>query len=68
MFPWENLDFLNVRDAGFWHSGRPFALLKMPSLQNLKDFLVTPPLNPLLGTFDTPFLNGTLSNNKCNRN
>lgn len=30
-------------DTGFWHCGRLFAQLQMPSLQNLKEFLVTPP-------------------------
>ena len=46
MLPWENLNFLNVRNAGFWHSGRLFPLLQMPSLQNWKDFLGDPPLQP----------------------
>ena len=34
-----------VRYAGFWHSGRLFALLQMPSLQNLNEFFGddTPP-------------------------
>lgn len=30
-------------DTGFWHCGWLFAQLQMPSLQNLKEFLVTPP-------------------------
>ena len=38
MLPQENLNFLNVRNAGFWHSGRLFALSQMLSLKNLKDF------------------------------
>ena len=33
-------------DTGFWHCGRLFAQLQMPSLQNLKEFLVTPPFTP----------------------
>ena len=33
MLPWENLNFLNVRNAVFWHSGRLFALLELPSLE-----------------------------------
>ena len=44
-----------ARNAGFWHSGRLFALLQTPSLQNLKDFLVNPPLNPLLLLLTPPF-------------
>lgn len=35
-------------DTGLWHCGRLFAQLQMPSLQNLKEFLVTPPLHPIL--------------------
>ena len=54
MLPWENLNFLNVRNAGFWHSGRLFPLLQMPSLQNLKDFLGDPPLQPIIFSFDPP--------------
>ena len=38
----KNLNFLNVRNTGFWHSGRQFALLQMPSLENLKAYLRTP--------------------------
>ena len=38
MLPQENLNFLNVRSAGFWHSGRLFALSQMlSSMKNLKD-------------------------------
>ena len=37
-------NFLNVRNAGFWHSGRLFVLSQMPSLQNLKEFIWWPPL------------------------
>ena len=33
-----NLIFLNIRYASFWHSGRLFALLQMPSLRNLMEF------------------------------
>ena len=36
-----------VRYAGFWHSGRLFALLQMPSLQNLNEFFGDDPLPPL---------------------
>ena len=54
MLPRENLKFLNVRNAGFWHPGRLFALLQMQSLENLKDFLGAPPLNPLVFSFDPP--------------
>jgi len=28
MLPQENLNFLNVRNAGLWHSGRLFAIKK----------------------------------------
>ena len=34
----ENLNFLNITNAGFWHSGRLFALSQVLSLQNLKEF------------------------------
>ena len=44
MLPPENLNFLNVRNAGFWHSDRLFALLQMLALQNLKGFLGGDPL------------------------
>ena len=47
MVPRKNLNFLNVRHSGFWHSGRLFALLQMPSLQNLKEFFNDPPLKPI---------------------
>ena len=33
-----NLFFLNIRYFSFWHSGRLFASLQMPSLQNLMEF------------------------------
>ena len=33
-----------IRNAGFWHSGWLFALLQMPSLQNLKEFFGWSPL------------------------
>ena len=46
MLPRENLKFLNVRNAGFWHPGRLFALLQMQSLENLKDFFGCPPFKP----------------------
>ena len=36
MLPEENLNLLNITNAGFWHSGRLFALSQMLSLQNLK--------------------------------
>ena len=39
MLPGGNLNFVNVRNAGFWHSGRLFALSQTPSLQNLKEFV-----------------------------
>ena len=43
-----NKDFIIIiiiiRNAGFWHSGWLFALLEMPSLQNLKEFFGWPPL------------------------
>lgn len=39
-------------DTGFWHCGRLFAQLQMPSLQNLKEFLVTPLLHPIF--FSSP--------------
>ena len=42
MLPWENLNFLNVRSAVFWHSGRLFELLQMPSLEAF--FWCPPPL------------------------
>ena len=58
MLPWETMMFLNVRNAGFWRTGRPFALLRMPSLQNLKEcfgdplytqyFSSDPPLKPII--------------------
>ena len=44
MLPSENLNFLNVRNAGFWHSDRLFALLQMQALQNLKGFWGVTPL------------------------
>ena len=48
MLPWEKLNFLNVRNAVFWHSARLFiTLLQMPALQNLKGFFGDPPLNPM---------------------
>ena len=34
----ENLNFLNITNAGFWHYGWLFALSQMLSLQNLKEF------------------------------
>ena len=37
-FPETIWTFLNVRKAVFWHSGWLFALLQMPSLQNLNSF------------------------------
>ena len=40
----ENLNFLNITNAGFWHSGWLFALSQMLSLQNLKEFFWWPPL------------------------
>ena len=43
-----------VRNAGFWHSGRLFALLQMPSLQNLKKCLGSPPFKPNIFSFDPP--------------
>ena len=43
MVPRKNLNFLNVRHSGFWHSGRLFALLQMPSVENLKEFFSCPP-------------------------
>ena len=33
-----NLFFLNIRYFSFWHSGRLFGSLQMPSLQNLMEF------------------------------
>jgi len=46
-FPRENLNlFLNVRNAGFWLSGRLFALTPMPSLQKLKEFVNDSPFTP----------------------
>lgn len=39
-------------DTGFWHCGRLFAQFQMPSLQNLKEFLVTPLLHPIF--FSSP--------------
>ena len=39
-------------DTGFWHCGRLFAQLQMPSLQNLKEFLVTPLVHPIF--FSSP--------------
>ena len=54
MLPRENLKFLNVRNAGFWHPSRLFALLQMQSLENLKDFFGAPPLNPLVFPLDPP--------------
>lgn len=39
-------------DTGFWHCGGLFAQLQMPSLQNLKEFLVTPLLHPIF--FSSP--------------
>ena len=42
----ENLNFLDVRNAGFWHSGRLFTLLQMPSLQNFKNFFGDRPFKP----------------------
>lgn len=49
MLPRKNLNFLNVRNAGLWHSGRLFAikkiLLQMLSLQNLEEFFGDPPFN-----------------------
>lgn len=41
-------------DTGFWHCGRLFAQLQMPSLQNLKEFLVTPPLHPIFFSWPHP--------------
>ena len=38
----KNLNFLNVRNSGFWDSGRQFALLQMPSLEDLKAYFMTP--------------------------
>ena len=43
-----NLIFMNIRHAGFWHSGKLFALLQMPSLQHLKEFFDGHPLHPEL--------------------
>ena len=43
-FPGKIWTFFNVRNAGFWHSGWLFALLQMPSLQNLNSF--EPSLQP----------------------
>ena len=48
-----NLNFLNVRNACFWHSGRflvdtlCITQRQIPSLQNLKEFLGDPPLHPI---------------------
>ena len=44
MLPRENLNFLNVRNVGFRHSGRLFRLLQVLSLQNFKNFFGDPPL------------------------
>ena len=55
MLSWENLKFLNIRNANFWHSGGLFAYLQMSSLQNFKDFLVTPPLNTICFLLIPPF-------------
>ena len=54
MLPPENLNFLNVRNAGFWHSGRLFTLLQMPSLQNFKNFVGDPPFKPTVFFFTPP--------------
>ena len=43
-----------IRNAGFWHSGWLFALLQMPSLQNLKEFLGGLPFKPNVFSFDSP--------------
>ena len=44
-----NLNFLNVRNAGLWHSGRLFKikkiLLQMLSLQNLEESFGDHPFN-----------------------
>ena len=44
-----NLNFLNVRNAGLWHSGRLFEikkiLLQMLSLQNLEESFGDHPFN-----------------------
>ena len=47
-------------DTGFWHCGRLFAQLQMPSLQNLKEFLVTPALHPILFSYPICFFHGSL--------
>ena len=44
-----------VRYAGFWHSGRLFALLQMPSLQNLNEFFGDTPLPPFKLSIFVPF-------------
>ena len=41
-------------DTGFWHCGRLSAQLQMPSLQNLKEFLVTPPFTPNIFSYPLP--------------
>lgn len=41
-------------DTGFWHCGRLSAQLQMPSLQNLKEFLVTPPFTPNIFSYPPP--------------
>ena len=59
-----------VRNAAFWHSARLFALLQMPSLQNLKKFWVPSPFKPNIFSFDPPlkhvFFHGPPSNPTSN--
>ena len=62
MLPQGNLNFLNVRNAGLWHSGRLFAikkfLLQMLSLQNLEELFGDPPPPLILTQYfssDPPF-------------
>ena len=54
-FPGKIWTFLNVRSAGFWHSGRLFTLLQMPSLQNFKNFFGDPPFKPTMFFWPPPF-------------
>ena len=55
-----NLNFLNVRNACFWYSGRflvdSLHYWPMPSLQNLKEFSGDPPLHPIFLACPPPLL------------